>query len=207
MPKSLTVSQLLGRGQLTLWEPKSWRPWSPPHWGARTGREGPRARGPGAEWWGTLGPPRFGAGSGPGVGPRPVRKMGGKGRLARTAFLARQASTSKISAQKRQQGCSQTRQAPPLPILHAGPYPHADPGWGPLGQTATSLLRRGQRGTPRSLNTVGTGAGVCVGPPEHLPRSHPPAPPGLHQLQLSTTVRGEEGGQGGRKFTAPQRSC
>lgn len=35
----------LGEGQLILWETRSRRPWSPPHWGTRVGRQGPRARG------------------------------------------------------------------------------------------------------------------------------------------------------------------
>lgn len=44
MPKSLTVSQLLGKGQLTLGN-KVNRLRSPSHWGARTGRNSLRAQG------------------------------------------------------------------------------------------------------------------------------------------------------------------
>lgn len=44
MSKSLTVSQLLGRGS-SHWETRSHRPWSPSHCGARAGRKSLGAQG------------------------------------------------------------------------------------------------------------------------------------------------------------------
>lgn len=65
----------------------------------------------------------------------------------RTAFLARRASTSKSRLKKGQQGCSQARPDPPVPIiLSVGPKaPRKDPG-GLLGGTPHLSEGRGRRG-------------------------------------------------------------
>lgn len=133
MPKSLTVSQLLGEGS-SHWETRSHRPCTS-HWGARTGRKGPRAR---AAWRGTLG---LSKGDGGEAGGRSLLGTGqgqvqwgsmGRGHSGENSISGKTGIHFKMSAQKGQQGCSQARQGPQFPQFfprglqpHGGPWPES----------------------------------------------------------------------------------
>lgn len=160
MPKSLTVSQLLGRGQLTPWETRSHRPLSPPHWGEGR-QEGPEGPGlPEGERSAALrGLGRVGQGkvfAWHWAGPSPVWESGHSGE---NSVSGKTGIHFKISAQKGQQGCSQARLGPPSP--YDSPHEPCSPQEGPwrpwwsAGRDTTSVTRQGrERRCPHgSLNT------------------------------------------------------
>ena len=149
-PKSLTVSQLLGRGSLH-WEARSHRPWSPSHWGARTGRKGQRAQGclEGNTW-----PFQGGMVGGGGevfawhwAGPSPVREPGRGGHSGENSISGKTGIHFKISAQRGQQGCSQTRQGPwHLQFFPPALQPSEGPWPGCARRDTASIRRRGWEG-------------------------------------------------------------
>lgn len=103
----------------------------------------------------------------------------GRGILVRTAFLARQASTSKCRLNKGSRAVLKPDRAP---SSHSSPQeacsPVEDPGRSLLGDT-TSVTRQGQEGRcpHHSLNRVGCGEreGVPVAPVHGQPCAPSPA--------------------------------
>lgn len=160
MPKSLTVSQLLGEGS-SHWETRSHRPCTS-HWGARTGRKAQEPGLPGGEH---LACPRGMVGR-PGkvfawrwAGPSPVRSMG-QGHSGENSISGKTGIHFKISAQKGQQGCSQARQGPQLPqFFPRGLQPHGGPWPESAGRHHICYGARAGGACPHhSLNRVGVGS-------------------------------------------------
>lgn len=129
----------------------------------------------------------------------------GRGILVRTAFLARQASTSKCRLNKGSRAVLKPDRAP---SSHSSPQeacsPVEDPGRSLLGDT-TSVTRQGQEGRcpHHSLNRVGCGEreGVPAGHPSMDSPAHPPQPaPGTSFTSMLALPRyraeGGEGNQG-----------
>lgn len=149
MPKSLTVSQLLGRRQFTL-RMRVLGHCCPPHWGAGTAEKGLQAQ---AAWGGARPQGRVRAGWGVLEGRPGENSLSGKTGIH-----------FKISAQKGQRGCSQTRYEP---CLREGPS--SDPrretpilrpwgrGKGVTGaHTAHRELLRGRENRPPPGGQMGT---------------------------------------------------
>lgn len=213
MPKPLTVSQLLGRGQLTPWETRSHRPLSPPHWGEGR-QEGPEGPGlPEGERSAALrGLGRAGQGkvfAWHWAGPSPVWESRKEGILVRTAFLARRASTSKSRLKKGSRAVLKPGWAPqslrfspralqpsgrtlaPLVVCWARHHLYYEAGAGEEMPPRFSE-HRGVRGARRRANRAACSQ-LDQSTPHQPPTRHPSHPCRHH---LSTTVRGGRGNQG-----------
>lgn len=154
-PKSLTVSQLLGRGQLTLGNKVTQTLVTFPL-GSEDRQEGLKGPGlPGGEHlafprglWGAKGRSLLGTGQGQ------VQRGSGEGRGEERGGHSGENSISgktgihfKISAQRGQQGCSQTRQGPgACSSSHKPCSPVKGPGRGVPGETPHPLGGKGGRG-------------------------------------------------------------
>lgn len=182
MPKSLTVSQLLGRGQLALWETRSHRPRSPPHW-EQDRQEGPEGPGlPGEEHSAFPGGPG-GIGQRRGLclaGQGQVQGRGGKGALARTVFLARRASTSKSRLIKGGRAVLKPGRPPPpqsLQLCPQAPQPQCRAPARVCWRDFTSTMTQGGEMPPHSVDTGVRGAGGRARLAQHPLPASPPGPP------------------------------
>lgn len=153
LPKSLTVSQLLGRAQLTRWGTRSYGPRSPPPLGRQGRAEGPGQPGGGYSaalrgWGRGAGAGRSGEGLCLALG-RAKSSAGerGGGHSGENRVFWQDGHPLQNLGSKGQRGCSQPRRGPrPLQVSLVSPAaPRKDPGdpGGLLGETPPLLRGRG----------------------------------------------------------------